>query len=88
MRKNAVQFATRKKILGRLPNDPDVLGPSRVDVAERWVKKTGPRPVVGEPNAFADEAVRLFAQEKIDRQELMYRLRFGYASKNRDSNDN
>lgn len=75
----------RKKIRGRTPDNPDILGPSRVDVMERWIKKTPPRPVVGEPDAFTSSSIKAFAKGDINRQELMYRLRYGHESGRNDN---
>jgi hypothetical protein len=52
------------------------------------VKVTKPRPIVGKPDEFTNTAIKAFASGDIDRAELMFRLRFGYASsKNRNRSD-
>lgn len=46
-----------------------------------WRKTPRSKPIAGKPDPFIMESAKAFAAGKIDRDELSYRLRHGYAKR-------
>jgi hypothetical protein len=73
----------RRRCGRQTTKENDYLPVKAAEETEQWVKSTKPRPIVGHTDEFTSTAIKLFASGDIDRAELMFRLRFGYASRNR-----
>jgi hypothetical protein len=87
-----IVITSRRKVKRRCgrqtTRDNDYLPVKAAEEPEQWVKVTKPRPIVGKTDEFTSTAIKSFASGDIDRAELMFRLRFGYASsKNRNRSD-